>query len=271
MKTSVAVVAYNNVELVKEVIESVKLNTSNDYELIIVDNHSLDSRTRDYIRSEKDCVLLDPGKNLGCHNGFSYAFERAQGENFVKLDDDTVIKTKDWDRMLIETIEAWDKIAFIAPDSNVRHGSNVATHQFNSLHFDRITGGTLGFSCVMIPRKTYLEFGPLTSMNWKNGALQNTLYGGEELYYAQIAHAKGRVFGYCMNARVEHLGNEHRDIDYVLWKYIYGYLGWTTKPLDDFKKDRELLIKGYTFWVTSSGNDWLAGQGRKALKEMGYE
>ena len=278
MKTSVVLVAYNNVELVKEVVESIKQKTSKDHELIIVDNHSLDTRTRDYIREVKDCILLDPGKNLGCHHGFTYGFDRARGENLVKLDDDTVIKSQNWDKILINTIEAWEKqraerVAFIAPNSNVRHGSHQSVWNVGQYQFNQITGGTLGFSCVMIPRKTYLEFGPLTSMNWHNGALQNTLYGGEELYYAQLANAKANkyVYGYAMNALVEHLGNEYRDVDYVLWKYIYGYLGWTNKSLDEFKKDRDLVIRGYTFWVQSSGNEWLVEQGRRALKTMGVE
>jgi glycosyltransferase involved in cell wall biosynthesis len=275
--TSVVVVAYNNVELVKSVIESVKENTTGVYELIIVDNHSPDQRTRDYIRSIDGCVLFDPGQNIGCHKGFSFGFEKARGDYLVKLDDDTIIKTSGWNDTLIYTIEAWDrvhdaKIAFIAPDSNVKHGSQQVLHQvpFHELvfQFSQVQGGTLGFSCVMIPRKVYLEFGPLVTMDWHNGALKDSLYGGEELYYAQKAFSSGKIFGYAMNASVEHLGNEYRDLDYVLWKYIYGYLGWTTKSLEELKKDREMLIRGYTYWITSSGNGWLMEKGHEALKKL---
>lgn len=276
--TTVVVVAYNNVELTKPVIESVIEKTTESYELIVVDNHSPDQRTRDYIKTVKEASLIDPGRNIGCHKGFSYGFEKAKGDYLVKLDDDTVIKTKGWDQVLTDTIIAWDrlhnsKIAFAAPDSNVKHGSQQALQQvpYHELvfQFSQVLGGTLGFSCVMIPRKVYQDFGPLITMDWHNGALKDSLYGGEELYYAQKAHSKGYTYGYAMNASVEHLGNEHRDIAYVLWKYIYGYLGMTTKSLEELKKDRELLIRGYTYWITSSGNGWLAEKGKQELIKLG--
>ncbi len=274
MKTSVVVVAYNNFELCSETIESVLSKTHGDYELIIVDNHSLDHRTREYIKDLADhrenVILADPGENIGCHRGFNFGFKIARGDYLVKLDDDTVLRTDGWNDVLIETFEAWNsaaknKIAFIAPDSNVKHGSEQRSFSIKTTNedgeeekynFNAVVGGTLGFSCVMIPLSTYQEFGPLESRFWQDEEIKkDSLYGGEELYYCQLASKNGYVYGYAMDANVHHLDNEFRDPLYVAWKWALGYRGWTTDDLEKFREDNGTILKVCADWLVTD-NDW---------------
>ena len=248
MKTSCVVVAYNYLELAKVSIESVIEKSSKDVEIIIVDNHSPDKRTSEYINSIKaeNVKIIDAGKNIGCHNGFALGFKHAKGDYLVKLDDDTVVETQDWDKEMISTLEKYMNIAFIAPRSNVEQ-----TGQLLELNggFTQKMQGIVGFSMVMFPREFYEKYVAKAFTSNKR------LYGGEEVLLAQAAIENGLIYGYSENTKISHIANEDRPVLYVLWKEFYGLWGKTDKDYSEFKDDEEEIKKAFMKWTVDS-NEW---------------
>lgn len=278
MKTSIVVCCYNNVELVKETVESVLNLTTGDWELILIDNHSLDQRSRDYIKqlNNPSVRIIEPGKNIGCHRAISLGFEQSVGDYLVKLDDDTVIETQDWNLILIDALkeidkERMNKFSFIAPNCNVRQTTMNTIFKTSNHNLEMVLSGVLGFSCVMIPKNIYKELGKLESRFWGDGQIKNdTLYGGEELYYCQRAVSNGYCYGYCNDVNVKHLDNEYRDPDYVLWKFWCGFRGqFNGMGLDELKKDNNELIRAYTNWMnTFIDNQWIQEVSKKRINEL---
>lgn len=266
MKTSVIIPIYNNVELCSKSIESVLEKTGGDFEVILVDNHSLDNRSREYIANIKNdkVIIVDKEKNLGCHEAINAGIEVATGDYYVKLDDDTFIVTQDWNLKLIDILNENDNIAYIAPNCNVRH--NYPYEEIGD--FQSVPGGTVGFSCVMIPKTTYELFGPLKSRVWQTNEVQNeSLYGGEELYYAQLAQRHVMKYGYAKDVYCEHMGNEFRDILYVVWKWGYGYRGSTKKDLADFRNDNMAIWSVCQDWLNTD-NGWYKEKANEIMKKI---
>lgn len=277
MKTSVVVVCYNNVELVERTVQSVLDHSVDDWELIVVDNHSLDERTREYIQSilHEKVKYVDAGKNIGCHQGFNLGFKHATGDVLVKLDDDSSIVTPGWNKIMIDTLKdlsdmAAPEVAFLGVDSNARQVTNgYKLKTTGGKNVEIITSGVLGFSLVMIPSTTYEKFGPLESRFWGDGVVKkDSLYGGEELYYCQKAIQNEMIYGYCNSVRIHHADNALRDPDYVAWKYGGGYLGWFGYDLNELKKHPDMLRRVYSHWVCNEKNDWYVSIGNKRLKEL---
>jgi glycosyltransferase involved in cell wall biosynthesis len=257
--TSVVITAYNNVELFEKSFMSLFRMSSGDVEIIVVDNMSPDKGTRSFVNAiasvassmSLEIKVLRPGKNLGCTDGYNYGFKNASGKYLVKIDDDTVIKTRDWDKKMVEVLEKNKNIAFLAPRSNVEQATE--NEKINE-DFTQIKKGVLGFSLVMIPRTFIDKNGLFVSLD-KYGQPATSLYGGEELYYCGIANREGMVYGYAENVNIEHLDNEDRDIRYVLWKMWYGYYGETEMSYDDFIKDEKEVDRAFNKWLTDD-NEW---------------
>lgn len=80
---------------------------------ILVDQHyPLDRRENEtkirWLCDYHEITYLDPGKNLGLHNGFNYAMEHigvSQNDLVIGYDPDSVPITPGWDMALVRTIE----------------------------------------------------------------------------------------------------------------------------------------------------------------------
>lgn len=264
MKTSVITPIYNNLELCQKTIESVLKHTEGDFEYLLIYNHPLDSRILPYLQSIQDgrVKVLDPGLNIGCHQAVNYGIQHATGDYYVKLDDDSAVETTGWDMKLIDAINTWNKenphypMAFIAPDSNVKQVTNTAPSIYRGISYDIVMSGVLGFSMVMIPRSTYELFGPLQSRFWADGEeKKENLYGGEELWAAQMAIKHRMCYGYCNDVKIEHADNELRNPLYPAWKWGVGFRGWATGDLTNFMDNNEVILMVCQDWLNTD-NDW---------------
>ena len=274
MKTSIVVCCYNNLELTQATVESVLKHTTGSWELILVDNHSLDERTHQYIINLKhpNVKYIDAGENLGVNNGYNLGFDNADGDFLVKLDDDTVILNDGWTEHLENTYwvvnKEVGKCSMVATDCNVKHKHEGKEYIINATKFESVTEGTLGFSCVMFPADIYKQFGHF--MSAKRG--ENSLYGGEESWYANLSREKGYVFGYDLGTSVFHQNNEMRDLDFVCWKGFYGVHFGTDKPLDEFKKDRRLLLKAWRKYKDGHpNNNWIQVTAEERINQLENE
>lgn len=89
---SIIIVSYKTKEYLKECLLSIKKNVVNiPYEIIVVDNHSLDG-TVDMIRNEfSEVTLIENTKNLGFAKANNQAFKLSKGEFILLLNPDTVV------------------------------------------------------------------------------------------------------------------------------------------------------------------------------------
>ena len=125
-KVAVVVTCYNAFPILKQCLDALFSKSSPNVSAVLVDNHSPSQQTRDYLHSGKlpaafrDVVVLDPGRNLGSHNGWNFGFEHgvmdSRFDYVVKLDDDTVITTQDWDTLMVSGLEHKPAIAFLSAD-----------------------------------------------------------------------------------------------------------------------------------------------------------
>jgi hypothetical protein len=204
---------------------------------------------------------LEPGKNLGCHDGWNYGYEEARKEgvrsgepftHYVKIDDDTIVQTNDWTNIMAKALDALPDFAYLVADGDCRRKYEYIPHEENGakvamphrdLGHGRYTSvADLSFSLVMFKASTIETFGFMHNaryMSAEGKTLSDTsLYGGEEVYYGQLANKHSLVCGMLPSVYWHHLGNEERHPDYPMWKWTYGYRGWTTLPMDAWILDK---------------------------------
>ncbi|NLK33685.1 MAG: glycosyltransferase family 2 protein [Methanosarcina flavescens] len=87
---SIVILSYNNREDLEECIPSLMSQTYQDFEIIVVDNASMDGN-EEFIRTNYPMIkVVQTGKNLGYPAGNNAGFEVAEGEYIVVVNPDTV-------------------------------------------------------------------------------------------------------------------------------------------------------------------------------------
>jgi glycogen(starch) synthase len=101
LPVSIAVVAYNNLDLTRECIDSVLANTKPPYELVLVNNGSSDG-TREYFSALRDQLggpvpvqVLENPENKGYVLAANQAIRAARGSSVVLLNNDATVRP-DW-------------------------------------------------------------------------------------------------------------------------------------------------------------------------------
>lgn len=95
-KTSIIILTYNNLKYTKNCIDSIKKYTKdNTYEIIIIDNNSIDG-TRDWLKKQKNIKIILNDDNKGFPIGCNQGIEIADKENDILLLNNDTIVTKNW-------------------------------------------------------------------------------------------------------------------------------------------------------------------------------
>jgi GT2 family glycosyltransferase len=175
-KVSIIVITFNNLELTRRTLDSIRDRTSYpNYELIVVDNHSTDG-TREYLaaleREERAKIILNP-HNAGFARASNQGIAAATGEYFVLMNNDVVV-TRSWLTRLLSHLDH-PSIGLVGPVTN-RIGNEaqirVGYRQLNDMEkfagrYTRAHAGKrfeipmLAMYCVALRRGTYGEIGPL--------------------------------------------------------------------------------------------------------------
>jgi len=275
-KYSIITCIYNNKSLVQSVLEKIYKYTSDDFEHIIVYNHPVDSSLdliRDLTRGKDNVIILDRGYNLGCTDGLDLGFSAASGKYILKVDDDVLVPfNTNWLQIMGSIMDSMPKLAFLSPNSNVIQGGKIETMNLDLPLYkgglNLYLSGIISWTCLMMRKDLYREFGPLkgTVVTVSGNVRNPRLYGGEEQYYCIKARQAGLPFGYLTDLWAIHLDNENRDIEYVLWKYCYGYLGVTHLPYDEFKNNKSELDKCFSYWLKEN-NQWYSNKAQEYFKK----
>ncbi len=116
MKTSIIILSYNQVDYTLACIESIKENTREDYEIIVVDNNS-SVETVSALESVDNIILIKNSQNRGFPGGCNDGIMAATGDNILLLNNDTIV-TENWLTNLLAALYSSDKIGAVGPVSN---------------------------------------------------------------------------------------------------------------------------------------------------------
>lgn len=119
------VLAWNNLELTKRCVESLRENTDTSHELILVDNGSTDS-TSQYALSEADIAVVND-ENLGFAPGMNVGLSRASGRYIAFVNNDTRFPAN-WATRILETTEHHPNAGIVLP-AVTRAGNPVSVRE----------------------------------------------------------------------------------------------------------------------------------------------
>ncbi|THF73357.1 glycosyltransferase family 2 protein [Cohnella fermenti] len=119
--TSIVIPTYNQVDLLRQCIESIMENTDLPYEIIVIDNASSDG-TEAYLRQLGGQVryrVLD--SNKGFSGAINLGMMMAKGETILLLNNDTVV-TERWLDNMLACLGSDDRIGMVGPVTNYISG-----------------------------------------------------------------------------------------------------------------------------------------------------
>jgi len=109
---SVVVLAWNQLELTRRCVDSIRAGTRADYELIVVDNGSTDG-TADYATETADKAVIN-AENLGFAAGNNSGLTVATGTYVAFVNNDTVLPAG-WDVSLTEILDTSPQAGMVLP------------------------------------------------------------------------------------------------------------------------------------------------------------
>lgn len=193
---SIVVLSYNGVEQIRACLESIRRNTTESYEIIIVDNAKNDG-SLEYLRTMQDIRLIQNPQNLGPAVARAQAMSIAQGDYIAFLDDDTIV-TREWLTKFIAITQSKPDIGMLAAVSNYASGyqlvqntkyTNVEEMEvFAQKHYETNKGkltqtARLVSFCLFIKRSVANKIGTFDS--------RFGLFGFEDDDYSLRAHIAG--------------------------------------------------------------------------------
>jgi len=129
--TSIIILACNQLSYTKMCIESLQRCTSEPYELILVDNGSVDG-TAEYFDSLEEAKVIKNHENLGFAEGCNQGIRISKGNYILLLNNDTVV-TENWLSNLIACAESDSQIGLVGPRSNYVSGLQLLEVEYESL------------------------------------------------------------------------------------------------------------------------------------------
>lgn len=170
-RTSIIIVTFNQLAYTRLCVDSLRLRTDEEFELIFVDNGSTDG-TVEYLRSIPNAIVIVNDTNRGFPTAANQGLRKATGRNILLLNNDTIVTTG-WLRRLLTILHSSPKIGMVGPVSNEVSGEqqidvsygNIAEldgfawdwgrdHGHELLETDRLVG-----FCLLIRREVFERIG----------------------------------------------------------------------------------------------------------------
>ena len=137
-KVSIIIPHFNGLEIIDDCLSSLEKVTYDDYEIIIINNHSTDQSIHHIQTKFNEIQIIDLSQNKGYAGGCNAGAKEASGEYLVFLNNDT-IHNADWIEPLVEYMDANNNIASCQPK---------IMNYFNQDNFD-YAGASGGFLDVL--------------------------------------------------------------------------------------------------------------------------
>jgi len=155
-KVSIIVATWNALPYFKKCIESIKQFTSNDYEIIVVDNYSRPDMI-EYIKS-LNCKSIFNSSNLGPGAAFNQGINISDGEYICLLNSDAE-PTIDWLNHMLVTLNSNPKIGIVGPMCNNISSSQSNLSKRGLEDFEIPNGYVMPFVCVLMNREIFTKNG----------------------------------------------------------------------------------------------------------------
>jgi GT2 family glycosyltransferase len=237
-KVSIIVPTRDNVSFLRRCIESIeRLTTYRNYELLIVDNHSRDRATVEYLTST-------PHRVIPFREAFNYsrinnlAISQAEGEYILLLNDDTEVISGEWLEAMLEHAQRREVgavgVKLLYPNGRIQHagvivgvgspwepGVAMHSHQFYSADSPGYAGAlmvTTNYSavtaaCMMFRKSLFDELGGFDEENLpiQFNDVDLCLRMREQGYYivytpyAELYHHESVTRGHWSGDRTENL------------------------------------------------------------------
>lgn len=211
---SILLLNFNGKSFLKDCLESVLAQSYQDFEIIFVDNASVDGSleyVRDNIKSDK-LIIKSADSNLGFAGGNNFGLKYAKGSFIVLLNNDTIVE-KDWLKNLVETIQSDEKTGIVQsvvytegiPDKYYKKNGTINIFGHNIMEVFDIGDDGIGeiiqaTGCSLIVRKDLLD---------KTGGLfldEYFLYA-EDTFLSLKAKFSGYKLLHSSNSVVHHKGS----------------------------------------------------------------
>ncbi|WP_106768573.1 glycosyltransferase family 2 protein [Paenibacillus faecalis] len=169
--TSIIIPTYNQLHYLKECIESVVRYTHEPYELIIIDNASVDGTT-EYLKSAKGMRFRINQENLGFAGAVNQGLMMARGTTLLILNNDAVV-TSNWLSNLLACLHSNSRFGIVGPVTNYISGDQLIDVSYTNItemqQFSRThnqsnarcwseTSRLTGF-CMLLRRKDFIRLG----------------------------------------------------------------------------------------------------------------
>lgn len=227
MKIAAVVVTFNRLRLLKESIDSIRIQTYKVDEIIVVNNSSTDG-TMEWLNEQNDLTTITQ-ENLGGAGGFytgiKYAYEK--GYDWIWcMDDDGQLETGALQKLIPylydeKEIKIFNCLVVSKEDNNkLSFGLYDETKdeyidKLELLRNELFVGSVNFFNGTIIPKEFIKKFGlPIRTLFMK----------GDDLEYALRAiYNKIGVFS-ITSSRIYHPGEKHILINNFFFKYKFSFL-----------------------------------------------
>ncbi len=238
---SIIILNYNGKDFLEDCINSIKLETKKNYEIIVVDNASPDNSGRENSIKFPDWKFILNNENVGVPEGLNIGIRNSKGEFIILMNNDIVV-TKNW---LENFFEAYDKfgIALYQPkflkmkNPEILDGTGDMINLFG-FGFARAKGqidkglyeeieeiSYASGTCMFLPRKIVEEIGYFD---------QRLFAYHEELDFGWRARLCGYKSFYVPKSIIHHFGSA-------------GW-GWSSQKFYFLERNRWMvLLKNYSF------------------------
>lgn len=148
---SLIIPSYNGKELSIKLLESLKKTTYKNYEIVLVDNGSVDD-TYDYVRKHYPYVKsLKIGKNRGFAGGMNFGIKHSRGDYIVVMNNDMTFDPN-WLAELVKIAESDKNLGIV--------GSAYTEKDIDFIRLGYVESGNvlLNFKPVDIPKEKHKNF-----------------------------------------------------------------------------------------------------------------
>lgn len=159
-EVGIVVVTYNRLELLKEVVESLRQQTFRDFQIVVVNNGSTDN-TSEWLANQKDIYTINQ-ENLGGAGGFftGMKYVAENGFKYCWIMDDDVICDKDSLTELLKVHCEIENVGFVCSSVFAPNGLAMNTpHLDNSLNSNYYSGwyDEIGKNAIRVDAATFVS------------------------------------------------------------------------------------------------------------------
>lgn len=174
---SLIVLSFNRPEFLHRTIASLKDCTTYPYELIVVDDGSMEKGNVEflmklYMAKQLSLLILNPGKNQGVGASINKGFHAAHGKYLIKLDSDLTY-TPFWLEKVVAIMETFPEIGVLGLFSYhhppCRWQDKLIRYEERDGVRIQVVEDQVG-STMCIPREVYEKFGDFTEGSFCFGA-----------------------------------------------------------------------------------------------------